>query len=58
MLESRSDLAKCAWSKCASGVCPAEFIECVANNLSRLLRVAGPMFVVDRQLLVSLIPRT
>ncbi len=58
MLESRSDLVICAWGKCAGVVCPAEFIECLANNLPGFLRVAGLMFVVNRQLLVSLIPQT
>ena len=58
MLESRSDFVICAWSECSGLDCPAEFIECLANHLARLLRVAGLMLVVNRQLLVSLIPRT
>jgi len=36
----------------------AEFIECLANNFPRLLWVAGPVFVINRQLLVSLIALT
>src|SRR5947208_17036559 len=58
MLESRPDLVICAWGKCAGVVCPAEFIERLANHLPRFLGVAGLMFVVNRQLLVSLVPWT
>src|SRR5580692_7980070 len=58
MLEACPDLAICAWGDCASVVCPAEFIECPANNFPRLMWVAGPVFVINRQLLVSLIALT
>src|SRR5580692_12603348 len=58
MLEACPDLAICTWGDCAGVVCPAEFIECLANNFPRLLWVAGPVFVINRQLLVSLIALT
>src|SRR5260370_38727953 len=58
MLESCPDLAICAWGDCASVVCPAEFIECLANNFPSLMWVAGLVFVINRQLFVSLIALT
>jgi hypothetical protein len=58
MLESRPDLAIRTWGDCTSVVCPAEFIERLANNFPSLMWVAGLVFVINRQLLVSLIALT
>src|SRR5258708_1888942 len=58
MLEACPDLAIRTWGDCASVVCPTEFIECLANNFPSLMWVAGLVFVINRQLLVSLIALT
>ena len=58
MLESCPDLAIRTWGDCASVVCPAEFIERLANNFPRLMWFAGLVLVINRQLLVSLIALT
>ena len=58
MLESCPDLAIRTWGDCARVVCPAEFLECLENNFPGLMRVADFVFVINRQLLVSLIALT
>ena len=48
MLESCPDIAIRTWGDCTRVVCPAEFIERLANNFPRLMWVAGLVLVINR----------